>query len=125
MRLHYYCVMNLIEDTPMPQLPLQTESTLTERYQTTVPSVVRKALHLSKKDKIRFTVEPNGSVTLSRAEQSDDDPALNAFLSFLSKDIEQHPDNIQALSPAMQASIRSLVEDVEFDMNAPLNEDDD
>ena len=109
----------------MPQLPLQTESTLTERYQTTVPSVVRKALHLGKKDKIRFTVEPNGTVTLSRAVQSDDDPALNAFLSFLSKDIEQNPDNIQALSPAMQASIQSLVEDVEFDMNAPLNEDDD
>lgn len=109
----------------MPQLPLQTESTLTERYQTTVPSVVRKALHLGKKDKIRFTVEPNGSVTLSRAEPSEDDPALNAFLSFLSKDIEQHPDNIQALSRAMQASIQSLVEDVEFDMNAPLNEDDD
>jgi len=123
--MHYYCVIDLIEDTPMPQLPLQTESTLTERYQTTVPSVVRKALHLGKKDKIRFTVEPNGTVTLSRAVQSDDDPALNAFLSFLSKDIEQNPDNIQALSPAMQASIQSLVEDVEFDMNAPLNEDDD
>jgi len=125
MQMHYYCVIDLIEDTPMPQLPLQTESTLTERYQTTVPSVVRKALHLGKKDKIRFTVEPNGTVTLSRAVQSDDDPALNAFLSFLSKDIEQNPDNIQALSPAMQASIQSLVEDVEFDMNAPLNEDDD
>ena len=109
----------------MPQLPLQTESTLTDRYQTTVPNIVRKALHLGKKDKIRFTVEPNGSVTLSRAEPSEDDPALNSFLAFLGNDIEQHPENIQALSPAMQASIQSLVEGVEIDLNAPLDEDDD
>lgn len=109
----------------MPQLPLQTESTLTERYQTTVPSIVRKALHLGKKDKIRFTVEPNGSVTLSRAEPSEDDPALDSFLAFLGNDIERHPENIQALSPAMQASIQSLVEGVEIDLNAPLDEDDD
>nr|WP_136249764.1 type II toxin-antitoxin system PrlF family antitoxin [Ningiella ruwaisensis] len=109
----------------MPQLPLQTETTLTERYQTTVPSVVRKALHLGKKDKIRFTVEPNGSVTLSRAEPNEDDPILNAFLSFLGNDIEQHPENIQALSPAMRASIQSLTEGVDIDLNAPLDENDD
>jgi len=30
----------------MPQLPLESESTLTDCFQTTVPSVVRKALHL-------------------------------------------------------------------------------
>ena len=109
----------------MPQLPLQSESTLTERYQTTVPSVVRKALHLGKKDKIRFTVEPNGSVTLSRAESNEDDPALNAFLSFLGNDIEQHPETIQALSPDMRTSIQSLTEGVDLDLNAPLDEDDD
>lgn len=109
----------------MPQLPLQTESTLTERYQTTVPSVVRKALHLSKNDKIRFTVEPNGNVTLSRAEPSGDDPALSSFLSFLGKDIEQRPENIQALSPAMRDAIQSLVAGVEIDLNAPLDENDD
>lgn len=109
----------------MPQSPLQTESTLTERYQTTVPSVVRKALHLGKKDKIRFTVEPNGSVTLSRAEPTEHDPALNAFLSFLGNDIEQHPENIRALSPALRASIHSLTKGVDIDLNASLDEDDD
>lgn len=109
----------------MPQLPLQTESTLTERYQTTVPSVVRKALHLGKKDKIRFTLEPNGSVTLSRAEPNEDDPALSAFLSFLGNDIQQHPENIHALSPNMRTSIQSLTEGVDINLNAPLDEDDD
>lgn len=109
----------------MPQLPLQTESTLTDRYQTTVPSVVRKALHLGKKDKITFTVEPNGSVTLSRAEQSDGDPALNAFIEFLGNDMQSHPENIQALSADMKQKVDELIQDVDIDLDAPLNDEDD
>jgi antitoxin PrlF len=109
----------------MPQLPLQTESTLTDRYQTTVPSVVRKALHLGKKDKIKFTVESNGSVTLSRAVQSDADPALNAFLEFLGHDMQAHPENIQALSVEMKQKVDELIQDVDIDLDAPLNDEDD
>jgi antitoxin PrlF len=109
----------------MPQLPLQTESTLTDRYQTTVPSVVRKALHLGKKDKIKFTVELNGSVTLSRAEQNEEDPALNAFLSFLGDDIQNHPKRIKALSASMKSKVDSLIDDVELDLDAPLCDEDE
>jgi len=109
----------------MPQLPLQTESTLTDRYQTTVPSVVRKALHLGKKDKIKFTVESNGSVTLSRAEQSDEDPALNAFLSFLGDDIQKHPERVQPLSMSMKSKGAGLIEDVDIDLDAPLTDEDE
>ena len=32
---------------------LEVESTLTDRYQTTVPQTVRRALRLGKRDKIR------------------------------------------------------------------------
>lgn len=109
----------------MPQLPLQTESTLTDRYQTTVPSVVRKALHLGKKDKIKFTVESNGSVTLSRVEQSKEDPALNAFLSFLGKDIQHHPERIQFLSAALKSKVDNLISGVEIDLDAPLCDEDE
>lgn len=109
----------------MPQLPLQTESTLTDRYQTTVPSVVRKALHLGKKDKITFTVEPNGSVTLSRSEQSDSDPALNAFLELLGNDLQAHPENIQALSADMKQKVDKLIQGVDIDLDSPLNDEDD
>ena len=109
----------------MPQLPLETESTLTERFQTTVPSVVRKALHLKKKDKIKFTVKPDGNVMLSRAEQSDTDPAINAFLSFLGHDIQVNPDNIQPLSVSMKSKVDSLVEDVEIDLDSPLLDEDE
>jgi len=125
MRLHYHCCITQIEDKKLPQLPLQTESTLTDRYQTTVPSVVRKALHLGKKDKITFTVEPNGTVTLSRAEQTDGDPALNAFLEFLGNDLQAHPENIQALSAEMKQKVDELIQDVDIDLDAPLNDDDD
>ena len=34
---------------------LQVESTLTDRYQTTVPETVRRVLRLGKRDKIHYT----------------------------------------------------------------------
>ena len=124
MRLHYHCFIKQIEDINMPQLPLETESTLTERFQTTVPSIVRKALHLGKRD-IKFTVEPNGNVTLSRAEQNEADPALDAFLSFLGHDIQNHPEHIQRLSASMKDRVKSLIADIEIDLDAPLADDDE
>ena len=41
---------------------LVSESTLTDRYQTTVSGPVRKALHLHKRAKIRYTIQPDGSL---------------------------------------------------------------
>lgn len=35
--------------------PLEVESTLTDRYQTTVPATVRQALKIGKRDKIHYT----------------------------------------------------------------------
>jgi len=37
---------------------LKLESTLTDRYQTTVPNAVRHALKLGKCDKIRYLIQP-------------------------------------------------------------------
>ena len=39
----------------MAQAVLVAESKLTDRFQTTVPSLVRQALHLCKKDTIKYT----------------------------------------------------------------------
>ena len=56
---------------------LEAESTLTERYQTTVPESVRRALRLGKRDKIRFTIRPDGDVVLTRALQTEgEDPVM-------------------------------------------------
>ena len=38
---------------------LEVESTLTDRYQTTVPETVRRALKLGKRDQIHYTLQPN------------------------------------------------------------------
>jgi len=105
---------------------LDVESTLTDRYQTTVPETVRRALGLGKRDKIQYTIHPGGEVVLTRAASpGDDDPALGAFLNFLTRDIAAHPERLQAVDAALVERLRSLVGEVEVDLNAALSEDDE
>lgn len=104
---------------------LVSESTLTDRYQTTVPDAVRKALHLSKREKIRYTIQSDGNVLLSRVDQDGADPALGSFLTFLAHDIQQNPQRLEAVSPDLVSRIQNLVGDVEFDLDAPLEDEDE
>lgn len=104
---------------------LEVESTLTDRYQTTVPETVRRALRLSKRDKIHYTIRPTGEVVLTRAETSEDDPVLGQFLSFLARDIAIHPERLQAVDASLVARIHSLVGGIEVDLDAPLSADDE
>jgi antitoxin PrlF len=105
---------------------VKTESTLTDRYQTTVPEVVRKALHLRKRDKLHYNVQANGSVLLSRAiKPGDEDPVLGQFLKFLAHDMSAHPERIRPVSKALMQRMQSLTQGVKFDMNAPLSADDE
>ncbi len=108
----------------MPAL-IAAESTLTDRYQTTVPDAVRRALHLGKRDKLRYTVQPDGNVLLTRAADSDTDPALDAFLGFLAKDMTQHPERLQGLDPALMQRVQTLTAGVAVDLDAPLSADDE
>jgi antitoxin PrlF len=103
---------------------LTVESTLTDRYQTTVPESVRRALHLGKRDKIQFTLLPDGRVVLSRSDDSGDDPILGQFLDFLAKDIEQNPQHVHAMSTNLVKRIQSLLGGIEIDLEAPLLADD-
>ena len=105
---------------------LEVESTLTDRYQTTVPETVRRALRLGKRDKIRYKIRPGGEVVLSRAEITEkDDPLLGQFLRFLSRDIAQHPERIQAIDASLVQRIHSLVHGIEIDLNAALSANDE
>ncbi|ARD43216.1 type II toxin-antitoxin system PrlF family antitoxin [Colwellia sp. PAMC 21821] len=92
----------------MTQATLETESTLTDRFQTTVPSIVRKALHLNKKDKIKFIIQPNGSVILSRVEPTESDPVVESFLAFVAKDMQEYPEKIQPLTASIKLTRHSL-----------------
>lgn len=103
---------------------LTVESTLTDRYQTTVPESVRRALRLGKRDKIRFSLEPDGKVVLTRVDDSDSDPVIRQFLDFLAEDIAKHPQHVQALGTDLANKVQTLVGDVEIDLNSPLPDED-
>jgi len=118
MQLHYHASM---------RTTLETESTLTDRYQTTIPETVRRALRLGKRDRIRFAIQADGRVLLSRADQSaaSDDPALGPFLALLARDITEHPERLRAVDPGLPERIRSLVGSDDVDLDAPLSADDE
>lgn len=104
---------------------LEAESTLTDRYQTTVPETVRRALKLGKRDKIHYSIRADGEVVLSRAAPGEDDPLLGQFLGFLARDIANHPDRLQSVDAALVQRIQSLVGGTDIDLDAPLSADDE
>ena len=105
---------------------IEVESTLTDRYQTTVPETVRRALKLGKRDKIHYTIRQDGEVVLTRAMTAEgDDPVLVQFLGFLARDIASHPERLQAVDAGLFQRIQSLVGGIEVDLDAALLEDDE
>jgi antitoxin PrlF len=105
---------------------LEVESTLTDRYQTTVPETVRRALQLGKRDKIHYTIRPGGEVVLSRVEPTAAyDPVLGSFLDFLARDIASHPERLQAMDVDFVQRLQSLTGGIEVDLDAALSADDE
>lgn len=105
---------------------LDAESTLTDRYQTTVPETVRRALRLGKRDKIQYTIRPGGEVVMARVEAAEDnDPVLGEFLSFLSRDIARHPARLQTIDADLMQRLHDLTAGIEVDLDAALPADDE
>lgn len=102
---------------------LEAESTLTDRYQTTVPETVRRALRLGKRDKIHYEIRPGGEVVLTRSEE--DDPVLGQFLGFLARDIANHPERLHAVDADLVHRLQSLAGDIEVDLDATLSVNDE
>ncbi|UVL20166.1 MULTISPECIES: type II toxin-antitoxin system PrlF family antitoxin [unclassified Pseudomonas] len=103
----------------------EAESTLTERYQTTVPETVRRALGLKKRDKIHYSIRPDGAVILTRAETAEEDPAVGQFLEFLEREIATNPQRLKVVDAEFVARLDALVGDVEIDLDQPLSADDE
>jgi len=105
---------------------LDVESTLTDRYQTTVPETVRRALRLGKRDKIHYSIRPSGEVVLTRAGSSEgDDPVLGQLLGFLARDIASHPERLRAVDAGLVQRLQSLVGGIEVNLDAALSADDE
>jgi antitoxin PrlF len=109
----------------MPK-PHEIQSTLTDRYQTTVPESVRRALRLDKRDRIRYFIRSNGEVVLTRAEQvPEHDPVLEQFLSFLATDIAKRPDQLVPVDAAWATRMQTLVGTTEVDLTERLSDSDE
>lgn len=126
MQLHYHRFEPPDLEVAMAAiLALCSESTLTDRYQTTVPEPVRKALGLNKRDKICYTIDSDGQVVISRANPTESDPILGLFLNFLARDMKQNPHHLQAISSDLVSRVQSLVSEIDLELDAPLSDEDE
>ncbi len=103
----------------------QDTSKLTDRYQTTVPSSVRRQLKLGKGDQIRYCTEASGRVYIEPVHTSGGDPALGAFLDLVEADIKTHPERLRAFGGALHDRLKALVGDVDVDLDEPLSPEDE
>jgi antitoxin PrlF len=105
---------------------LQFESTLTDRYQTTVPETVRHVLRLGKRDKIHYVIQPDGAVLMTRSlSEEDSDPLMSGFLEFLAQDMKVHPERIQMIDAGFVDRIYAQVSHTKVDLDAKLSADDE
>ncbi|HVH86589.1 MAG TPA: type II toxin-antitoxin system PrlF family antitoxin [Terriglobales bacterium] len=103
---------------------LEEISTITAKGQTTIPKSVRQALGVNYGGKIAFRVDGH-SVSVHRAEQVHDDPAIDSFLVFLAKDIRRRPDALTALPPTLAERIVALAKRVKIGLDEPIEGDVD
>lgn len=104
----------------MPVTALEMRSRLTDRYQTTVPAAVRKALGLGKHDTLRYSIMADGAVVLGKAEFEEPDPVMEKFLEILAKDISAGARHVRPLDAELKERIEALVGDVEIDLEERL-----
>lgn len=93
---------------------IATESTLTDRHQTTtVPEPVRIALGLTKSDKISCVIRGDGEAVLTRVQPEEDaDAALEPLLQFLAQDIARHTEHLLALDTSLLMRVQALTRGV-------------
>lgn len=95
-------------------------SSVTDRYQTTIPKGVRDALGIRRGDTIAYELAGNRAVLRRQAQDAAEDPALLGFLDLLERDIATHPDRLAPMPDALVDRARRLVGGVAVDLDAPL-----
>lgn len=99
-------------------------STLTDRFQTTIPTFVRNELGLEKRDQIEFLKSDDGYIVLKRAEPKQDDgefsPELLAWLDFITRDQNQRPEQIKPFTTEMRDKAYQLTNGFDIDLGASL-----
>lgn len=96
---------------------LEVESTLTDRYQTTVPETMRPAIKPDKRNKIHDSIRPGGQMVLTRVEVCDaDDPVLGQVLRYPATGINRHRARRQAVDVGLIRRLCPLVDDIDVDL---------
>lgn len=96
-------------------------SKLTARSQTTLPRAVRTVLGLDAGARIGYVIE-GGNVRLVNASAlENEDPVLENFLTFLGRDMAEHPERIAAFPKSLLRRAREATEGVAIDHDAPLD----
>lgn len=106
-------------------IKLEAESKVTRRFQTTIPAAIRKALNLSRNDRIQYKILPDGQVVISRQLEEPEDPVINAFLDFVATDMLNHPENMQPVTLSVHEKMSVLTTGVAVDLESPLSDDDE
>jgi antitoxin PrlF len=123
MQMPYYKA-NALQSLEAAVIVLEVEATITKRGQTTVPAAIRKALQVGGSGGIVYRLEDNGQVSVVRKELAYTDPVIGNFLSFLAADMMARPEALRPVTAEWLDGLKQLIEGVEFDMDAPLSDDD-
>lgn len=105
---------------------LTVESTLTDRYQTTIPEKVRQFLGLSKRDHIEYRINANGEICLTKKVEEEVDATMASFLAFIDRDIQQHPEGVNPLSESLMRRTDALLAGMQpLDLSDKLSDADE
>nr|BFD40867.1 type II toxin-antitoxin system PrlF family antitoxin [Pseudomonas sp. FFPRI_1] len=101
-------------------MPIHELATLTSKGQITLPKSVRQLLGVDTGGKVAFDLR-DGEIVVSRADDEHEDPAIGAFLSLLTADIEAGR-HVQVLPDDLA---RALLKNAELhvDLDAPIDGD--
>ena len=94
------------------------QSTLTARYQTTIPTEVRRRLGLQGGDQITYRFTEEGRVELIR--ESSEDHILGAMLDALERDVVAYPERLVAVDELMYDELKKW--DLDVDLDSDLDE---
>lgn len=100
---------------------IEETSKITAKGQTTVPKAVRQALGVGYGGEIAYRIE-EGRVTVHNPGAEHRDPALEAFLGLIEKDITAGR-NLRGLPAGVTAAMRRAIKAVRVDLNEKLEGD--
>lgn len=94
-------------------------SKVTSRWQTTLPSGVRKALELQAGDEVVYVIQGD-EVLIRKAAESGDDPALAGFLDLIESGISGNKESIVFATRSFADYLDELTAGIEVDYDAPI-----